>query len=75
MEVSIQRRDGLLEVAVVDQGQWKGSPEVVGPRGIGRSIIEAVTENFETEIAADGTVVTFEFTLPSEPQVSIEHRE
>lgn len=66
VEVSIERRDGLLDVAVVDQGQWKG-PDAVWHRGMGRSITEAVTENFETDIGADGTVVTFEMPLKKRP--------
>ncbi len=63
VEIRIERCVDLVEVAVIDQGLWKGSPDSVGYPGLGRSLIESVTENFETELQEDGTVVTFEMPI------------
>jgi serine phosphatase RsbU (regulator of sigma subunit)/integral membrane sensor domain MASE1/anti-sigma regulatory factor (Ser/Thr protein kinase) len=64
VDVRIERRNGTLEIVVADEGHWKGSQDSGHP-GMGRALIEAVTENFETNIEPGGTVVSFEMSLGS----------
>lgn len=63
VEVWIEHGADLIKVAVIDQGRWKGSSDSIGHPGMGRSLIKSVTQNFDTELQADGTVVTFEMPM------------
>lgn len=63
MEIRISHRNELLDVAVTDGGEWKGSLDNVGDPGLGGSIIRAVTEDFEIDTNASGTRVSFKLPI------------